>query len=189
MRKDNAMLRQHIVILDYFLEKLKGTYISSVLDTGSGKTSLSSIIRHFPKAEITAIVYPSDMRKIETIMPVMKQSQSSIRLLEIDICNEEVLGNYDLAVAHLLLGEAAKFGNHFETMLNRLLAVKCRYLILIDYLEDPSVNEPEIPIACQKHGFCVLERLCLKNDSPQVWEDFTGKHNFGYLAEYTSAPR
>ncbi len=98
-----------------------------------------------------------------------------------NICHEAISESYDLVVAHLLLGEAAMFGNRFEIMLEQLLAVNFQYLIVIDYLEDPHVDEQKILRACQRHGFQILEKQCLENEDPQIWEDFTGKHNFGYL--------
>ncbi len=175
------MLRKHIVILESFLEKLKGEQIASILDAGSGGTSLSAIVKHFPGAKIDAVVYPGDQRKIRTILPVREETGADIQILEKDICHEEFSKSYDLITAHLLLGEAAKFGNRFETMLERLLAADFRYLIIIDYLEDPSVNEREILRLCEERGLQILVRQCLKNESPQTWENFTGVHNFGYL--------
>ena len=131
------MLRKHIVILESFLEKLKGERIASILDAGSGGTSLSAIVKPFPGAKIDAVVYPGDQRKIRTILPVREETGADIQILKKDICHEEFSKSYDLITAHLLLGETAKFGNRFETMLERLLAAHFRYLIIIDYLEDP----------------------------------------------------
>lgn len=174
-------MRQHLSILNDFLEKLEGKPIRSVLDAGSGRTSLSAIVSHFPKTEINAIVYPGDRRKLNTIIPIKEESKANIQILERDICREAIPENYDLVVAHLLFGEAAMFGNRFEIMLERLLAVNFRYLIIIDYLEDPCVDGQKILQACERHGFQILEEQCLENEDPQIWKDFTGKHNFGYL--------
>ncbi len=174
-------MRQHIAILDSFLEKLEEKHIKVILDAGSGRTSLSTIVNHFPKAEINAIVYPGDRRKLDTIIPIKEESEANIQICERDICHEAIPESYDLIVAHLLFGEAAKFGNRFEIMLERLLAVNFRYLIIIDYLEDPCVDGQEILRACEQHGFQILKKQCLENGDPQVWKDFTGKHNFGYL--------
>ncbi len=174
-------MRQHIVLLNRFLEALEGRSIASILDAGSGRTSLSAIISHFPQAEISAVVYPGDKRKLDTILPIKEESKANLRVLERDLCREAMPKSYDLVVAHLLLGEAATFGNQFGVMLERLLGIDFRYLIIIDYLEDPHVDSQQILRACQQHGYAVLDKLCLENEAPQVWADFTGKHNFGYL--------
>lgn len=174
-------MRQHLVILNRFLEELENRSIASILDAGSGKTSLSAIVSHFPQAGITAMVYPGDRRKLDTILPIREQSKADIHMLEKDLCREALPKSYDLVVAHLLLGEAAKFGNQFDVMLERLLGIDFRYLIIIDYLEDPHVDNRQILQACERHGYAVQDKLCLENEAPQVWPDFTGKHNFGYL--------
>lgn len=174
-------MRQHLVILNRFLEELEGRSIASILDAGSGRTSLSAIVSHFPQAEISAVVYPGDRRKLDTILPIQEASKADIHVLEKDFCREAMPKGYDLVVAHLLLGEAVTFGNQFDVLLERLLGIDFRYLILIDYLEDPHVDSQQILQACERHGYQVADRLCLENEAPQVWEDFTGKHNFGYL--------
>ncbi len=174
-------MRQHIVILNRFLEELEGCSIASILDAGSGRSSLSTIVSHFPQAEISAVVYPGDRRKLDTILPIQEASKADLHVLERDLCRDAMPKSYDLVVAHLLLGEAATFGNQFAVMLERLLGMNFRYLIIIDYLEDPHVDRRQILQACERHCYAVLDRLCLENEAPQVWPDFTGKHNFGYL--------
>lgn len=59
--------------------------------------------------------------------------------------------------------------------------MKYKYLIIIDYLEDPAVNENDIMKAYEKYGLTVVRKSLVTNQEPQVWEDFTGVHNFGYL--------
>lgn len=174
-------MRQHLVILNHFLEALDGHSIASILDAGSGRTSLSAIVSHFPQAEISAVVYPGDRRKLDTIRPIAEASKADLHVLEKDLCRENMPKSYDLVVAHLLLGEAVTFGNPFDVLLERLLGIDFRYLIIIDYLEDPHVDSQQILRACERHGYQVADRLCLENEAPQVWEDFIGKHNFGYL--------
>ena len=174
------MERGHVILLREFLNDLTEKNITRILDAGSGKTSLSAIAAYFPEAHVDAVVYPGDERKLCSIRPMLTET---FRAVEQDICRDPIDGTYDLVVAHLLLGEAAKFGNSFETLLEQLLAVKSRYVILIDYSEDPNVDEAAIESLCQRNHLTILRRTCVENADPQIWEDFTGTHNFGYLIE------
>lgn len=170
----------HRIILNDFLRSIKEEDITSILDAGSGRTSLSVIADVFPNTSIDAVVYPGDMRKINSIKEITDRSEN-ISVIEKDICGDTVFKEYDLIIAHLLLGEAAKFGNSFEALLEKLLTMKYKYLIIIDYLEDPAVNENDIVEMCAKYDRIIVCRSVLSNEKPQVWESFTGVHNFGHL--------
>lgn len=106
-----------------------------------------------------------------------------IRLLEWDICKTPKEGTYDLVVAHLLLGEAGKFGNGFRDLLDKLLMIDSRYYIIIDYVEDPTVEEKVIREYCSKKQYEIVEEIYEECSEPQVWKDFTGYHNLGYLIQ------
>jgi hypothetical protein len=54
---------------------------------------------------------------------------------------------------------------------------------IIDYLEDPKVDADAIRTYCEAANFKVQEYICAENTEPQVWDDFTGTHNFGFLIE------
>ena len=170
----------HRVILKDFLDLIKGENITSILDAGSGKTSLSIIADSFPDIPIDAIVYPGDLRKINSIKEITDHIKN-INVIEKDICGDTVIKKYDIIVAHLLLGEAVKFGNAFEDLLEKIITMKYKYLIIIDYLEDPIVKENDIMKMCEKNNLTVVYKSYFTNQKPQVWEDFTGIHNFGYL--------
>lgn len=170
----------HKIILSDFLNLVKGENITSILDAGSGRTSLSIISEAFPNASIDAVVYPGDQRKINSVKEITDNNKN-ISLIEKDICGETVNKEYDIIIAHLLLGEAAKFGNSFEDLLEKVFAMKYKYLIIIDYLEDPAVKEKSITDMCEKYDLTVVCKSCVTNEKPQAWEDFVGTHNFGYL--------
>lgn len=174
----------HKVILKGLLELIKDESVTAILDAGSGRTSLSIITEAFPDTPVDAIVFPGDLRKIYSIKKV-KDSNKNISLIEKDICRETVGGEYDLVVAHLLLGEAVKFGNSFGDMLEKLLTLGFKYLVIIDYMEDPSVNVKDILDLCERKGLTVVEKAYYTNQRPQVWEDFVGTQNFGYLIKRT----
>ena len=170
----------HRVILNDFLDFVKNDSITSILDAGSGRTSLSIIADSFSNTPIDAVVYPGDLRKISSIKEIADHN-NNVRVIEKDICSDAVIREYDLIIAHLLLGEATKFGNAFEDLLEKVITMKYRYLILIDYLEDPAVKEIDILKMCEKYDLTIVYKSYFTNLEPQVWEDFTGEHNFGYL--------
>ena len=170
----------HRVILNDFLDFVKNDSITSILDAGSGRTSLSIITDSFSNTPIDAVVYPGDLRKINSIKEIADHN-NNVRVIEKDICSDAVIREYDLIIAHLLLGEATKFGNAFEDLLKKVITMKYRYLILIDYLEDPAVKEIDIIKTCEKYDLTIVYKSYFTNLEPQVWEDFTGVHNFGYL--------
>ena len=173
-------MRGHEIILHDFLNAIQTESVATILDAGSGRTSLSAILAAFPGASVDAVVYPGDTRKIDSISSI-EDPRKQIHIQETDICTTPITKKYDVIVAHLLLGEAAKFGNSFKDLLNKVAAMKYRYLIIIDYLEDPGVNEQAIPEMCKANRASVVYRSYFTNENPQVWEDFTGTHNFGYL--------
>ena len=170
----------HRIILNDFLNIVKKENITSVLDAGSGRTSLSIIANAFPNTPIDAVVYPGDQRKINSIKE-MTDNNKNISLIEKDICRDSVIKEYDIIIAHLLLGEATKFGNSFEDLLEKVVVMKYKYLIIIDYLEDPAVKENGIIDMCKKYGLTIVYKSYVTNEEPQIWEDFVGTHNFGYL--------
>ena len=170
----------HKVILHDLLNVVKNENIANILDAGSGRTSLSIITDTFPQTPVDAVIYPGDARKLNSVSEI-KALCPKIRVIEKDICSDAIHDGYDLIVAHLLLGEAAKFGNSFEVLLKKIITMKYKYLIIIDYLEDPSVNENAILKMCDENDLTVVYSSRFTNEQPQVWEDFTGTHNFGYL--------
>ena len=172
--------RSHIMILRKFTSDLSIAQISRILDAGSGKTSLSTIISCFPRASVDAIVYPGDERKLKTIRSMQSDQ---VNVVERDICDTPIPDHYDLVVAHLLLGEASKFGNTFQALLQNLLSIQSRYYIIIDYLEDPAVDADTIRTYCESVDLKVRKYVCAENSEPQVWDDFVGAHNFGFLIE------
>ena len=172
--------RSHLTILRKFLSDLTAADIRRILDAGSGKTSLSAILSCFPKASVDAVVYPGDERKLKMIRSMQSDQ---VNVVERDICDTPIPAHYDLVVAHLLLGEASKFGNAFPDLLRNVLSIQSRYCIVIDYLEDPKVDADAIRTYCEAANLKVLEYVCAENAEPQVWDDFVGTHNFGFLIE------
>jgi len=114
-------------------EKLK------ILDAGSGRTSLYFLTKTFPNSQITAIIYPGDERKKKSIKKDVV-AQNFI-LQETDIRKFEQTRPFDIVLAHLLLGEATKFGgNSFKQILDTLFEIKTKYLVVADIKNDPDIN-------------------------------------------------
>lgn len=175
---NSNMERAHVIILREFLNRLKDKPIHNILDAGSGKTSLSALIECFPESEIDAVVYPGDTRKINSIN---ENIHGNYHLIECDLCEQTITKSYDLVLAHMLLGEAAKFGNPFSLLLERLMNIPAKYIIIIDYLQDPTVDCAMIESYIKAHSICQIEKLTAENSDPQKFSDFIGKTNFGYL--------
>jgi hypothetical protein len=115
--------------------------INNILDSGSGRTSLNYLINTFPNANIDAVVFPGDYRKINSIK---ENVQGNYNLTEIDLCKNNVSKEYDLVLAHLLLGEATKFNNTFEDLLEKLLKMiklKLQHQILIKCILNVVSNQ------------------------------------------------
>ena len=61
----------HKILLENFLALLREEEkISQVLDAGSGRTSISALAEYFPGADITALFYPGDQRKIGKVREI-----------------------------------------------------------------------------------------------------------------------
>ncbi len=156
--------------------------IKKVLDAGSGKTSLSYLINKFSNATIDAIVYPGDERKIGTIREKVK---GNYNLMELDFCKEEILKSYDFVLAHLLLGEATKFGNHFQDLLHKLLKIKSPYFLIYDILEDTSIDYNYLEKCFSLNNFEILEKKIFKKSKEQAYGDFIAKNYVAYLIKKT----
>jgi hypothetical protein len=172
----------HKIILNELLTHANDREILNILDAGSGITSLEIILSKFKNIIIDAIVYPGDLRKINSIKSTISE-KDKYNLIECDICKEPINQAYDLVVSHLLLGEATKFGNRFETLFIKLMTINFKYLILIDYLEDKSVDYNLIEQYWDKNGYNVMKKVIVENDDPQDFTDFVGKHNIGFLVQ------
>ncbi|PJE81257.1 hypothetical protein COU58_03430 [Candidatus Pacearchaeota archaeon CG10_big_fil_rev_8_21_14_0_10_32_42] len=119
-----------------------GKKVNTILDAGSGRTSLYFLTKKFPKSKITAIIYPGDKRKSEGI----KESiHNDFLLKEVDIKNFDPIKKFDVVLAHLLLGEATKFNkNKFDEILDSLFKIKSKFIVIIDVFDDPEVNYGKI---------------------------------------------
>jgi trans-aconitate methyltransferase len=124
-----------------------------ILDAGSGRTSLYFLTNRFPNSRITAIVYPSDRRKSDSISRFVPRENFVLK--EVDIRNFGRNEKFDIVLAHLLLGEATLFGNTFDDVLGSLFSMTSEYLVIVDVLEDSDVDYRAILRAIGSKGSLV----------------------------------
>lgn len=111
----------------------------NILDAGSGRTSLYFLTTNFKNSVINGIVYPGDERKITGINSSVKINNYVLE--EVDIHKYVQKINFDIVLAHLLLGEAQKFSKKpFLTMLDSLFRIKTKYLVIVDIMNDKSID-------------------------------------------------
>jgi hypothetical protein len=126
-------------LLDKLFNNIELENVKNVLDVGSGRTSIGYLTDRFKDLKINGIIYPEDKERIQKL----KQSveNQNYELIEIDIKNFDKSKNYDIVLAHLFLGEAAKFaGNGFEEILENLFEIKTNYLVIVNLSFDDVVN-------------------------------------------------
>ena len=169
----------HFNLFLEFIFYLDETKIEKILDAGSRKTSLSILLEIFPKASVDAVVFPGDDRKINSIEENIISKRCV--LMEMDICKETILKKYDLILAHLLLGEAEKWGNNYQDILTSLINIECEYILIFDILEDPSINYNYLEYFFKEEGFELVAKGEIPNKEPQLYENFVGENYVAYL--------
>jgi trans-aconitate methyltransferase len=128
----------HCALLGGLLDRVPLEDGALILDAGSGRTSLRVLTRTFPDARITALIHPLDARKRDGIHRSI--GTEGYHLTEADLQEFRAPTRFDLVLAHLLLGEAEKFGAGFDALLTALFDIPTRHLAIVDILEDPAVN-------------------------------------------------
>ena len=95
-------------------------------------------------------------------------------------------------MAHLLLGEAHNFGNHFSDLFHQLMDIKAKHFLIIDIFEDPAVHFRYIEQYLKEKGFKILKKKKFKNPNPEHYPkvkydkyklEFDSKHYLAYLVE------
>jgi len=61
------------------------------------------------------------------------------------------------------------------------VSVSTKYLIVIDYLEDTSVNYNFMERYLEDNNYEIINKVIIENKEPQDFTGFTGFHNVGYL--------
>ena len=180
----------HDKIVKTLIKSLKNVEIKKILDAGSGKTSASILLKYFKHAEVDAVVYPGDNRKIKPLESAIGSNR--LEIVEADICSACIRKKYDICLAHLILGEAHNFGNHFSDLFHQIMDIKAKYFIIIDILEDPAVHYRYIEQYLKEKGFRIIKKKKFKNPKPEKYPkvkydkyklEFISKHYVGYLIE------
>ena len=176
---NNVNIENYKNLIDIF-KLLDKQEIKSILDAGSGRTSLYSLIDYFDQAYIEAVIYPGDIRKKQSIIDNVKSS--NYQLIEIDLCQSNLTKTYDLVLMHLLLGEATMWHNQFADLLNCVLAINSKYFIIYDYLEDVNVDYQFLEQQLN-NNFAIIKKMIVPKDQPQQFKDFLGQNYVIYLIE------
>jgi hypothetical protein len=170
---------EHWILLKKLFSKIDDTKIESILDAGSGKTSLSALLRFFDGSFIDAIIFPGDKRKIDSIESNILSNRYT--LIEKDICKDSITKKYDLILAHLLFGETIKWGNEFKNMIDKLFSIRSKYLIIVDVLEDETVDYNYLEQYLLNNNFKIVYKGTIDKKEAQNFGNFVGRTYVGYL--------
>lgn len=171
-------MNEHFVLLNKLYENIELNKINNILDCGTGKTSLSSLVSSFKNANIDAIIYYGDTRKRDSVSII---DSTKFNLIEKDICKDKITKKYDLVLAHLLLGESITWGNTFENLLQSLLNIKTKYLIIVDYKEDSTIDYNYLNKYLKDNNYEIISVIEQLKENPQMFNNFEGKTYIGYV--------
>ena len=146
---------EHYELLSDLVKDIEKEQINKILDAGSGKTSLNILSDLFLNAQIDGVVFYNDIRKINSIKENVPNNRYT--LIEKDICKDELDKSYNLVLAHLLLGEATKWGNTVEELIDKLLSIQSNYFIIFDIKEDPAIDYKELEKRFQQ-DFIIIKK-------------------------------
>lgn len=122
-------------ILDDLFSVINDTEIKSIVDIGSGRTSIQYLTDKYKNLMITGVVFPGDIRKIDPIKECV--TNTNYKIIQQDILNFDSNQEIDIVLGHLFLGEAEKFNcNKFEEIVNKLFSIKTKCLILVNLFRD-----------------------------------------------------
>lgn len=170
---------EHFTLLNKLYKNIQTDQIKRILDCGTGKTSLSSLLENFKNSSIDAIVYYNDQRKLSSIRENISSKRTNI--IEKDICKDTITKQYDLVLAHLLLGESIKWGNTFEDVFKSLININKQYLIIVDFKEDPTVNYEYLNKYLNENNYEIISIIEQCKTLPQKFTHFMGKTYIGYV--------
>ncbi len=122
-------------ILDALFKSIPIKNPRTVIDAGSGRTSIHYLAHRFKNIVITGIVYPGDRRKLEPILACVPED--NYQIAQTDIRKFNPRQKSEIILAHLFLGEATKFGrNTFPGVLKKLLSLSSKYLVIVNLTSD-----------------------------------------------------
>ncbi len=169
-------MNEHYANLELLMAGL--TDINSFLDAGSGRTSMGYLTSKFPNLQIDAIVFPGDERKINSIK---ENVTGKYNLIEMDICQNKITKSYDLVMAHLLLGEANKFGNKVSDLLEKILAIDSKYIVIYDVKEDTAIDYEALVTTINSKNRQIIRFQTFPKQEPQEFNNFVAYNYVGYL--------
>ena len=180
----------HDKLVKNMIKRLNREEFKKIIDAGSGKTSASILLKYFQNCQVDAIVYPGDNRKKNPLETAIGSDR--LEVVEADMCKSCFRKKYDLCLAHLTLGEAHNFGNHFSDLFHQIMDIRANYFIIYDILEDPAVHYRYMEQYFKEKGFKVIKKKKFKNPNPEHYPkvkydkyklEFDSKHFVGYVLE------
>jgi hypothetical protein len=87
-------------------------------------------------------------------------------------------------LAHLLLGEATKFNNTFEDLLEKLLKIKSTYYVIYDFKEDNTLDFNYLEQYLKDNNFEILNKKEFLKQEPQQFTNFLGSTYIAYLIKH-----
>lgn len=158
-------LQDHREMFDRITDGMEKNHLRHILDAGSGATSLTLLLETFRDSWVDAVCFPGDTRKTESIKERVKAK--NYELLELDLCVPRLWKTYDIVLAHLLLGEAIKFGNTVEDLVKALIGIRAKELIIIDLLEDPDIIYNKVQAQCaEEAGYLLAKTAVITKSTP-----------------------
>jgi len=147
-------------MMEYLFKEFDTSKSYNILDCGTGRSSLTYLTTTFPKSFITAVTFPGDRRKIDSINTYV--TAKNYKLIEQDIATYKPSHKFDIILADKVLGEASKFNNNtFPDILNKILNFPYAYIIILDGYDDQNIDWEYI--------FSVINDNKLKIIKRKIW--------------------
>jgi len=113
----------------------------------------------------------------------MVAAPCNFELIEADIAKTIFPKTYDLVIAHLLLGEAVKWGNSVPAILEKLFPLAKKYIMVADFQEDPEVDFALIERLAVENGFKAAKTAIVPCEPPFDGKTFQGNFYRAVLFE------
>jgi len=161
-----------------------------ILDVGSGKTSITSIVNSCEvlgfKAKVDAIIHPDDSMKIKSVKNLHLPSYVHIHTEDMKDLKWEK--QYDIVFAHLFLGFASSFNSSLNSYmaLMSVFGIKSKIYVIMDYKENPDIAWDNIrmhlsAVRDHEYGKTVLLYNEFPLQKPVNFAQFTGKTVVSYI--------
>lgn len=172
-------------LMNLLFQKIKDRNIITIMDAGSGDTSLSSLLSHFKEANIDAITYPKDSIKTKEVLKNIVSQR--YQLFEYDLAQTDITKQYDLVLSHLTLGNAIHYNTDSKELFRNILTFDSRFFVFVDVKENPTLNFEYMKTYIQENHMRLLSVIEMTKTKPEIatiqGTKFVEKTYVGYLVE------